>query len=283
MKNQNGFTPLEKPKFNTKSLTTLKEKRYIKKNIPLNSLTGFTLVELLTVVAIIALLFGIIFAHMGGAREKAGTAKALHFSHSIQNALGDYAVGVWRFDDQGSNPTKDESGYGNDGILNGANYVSDTPSDDGWALDFNNDYVDCGNKSSLSLTKDITIEAWVKPNASGGTVVYKNFSYKISVAGDGTVQGDVGNGTGWSGTGGVTSNKKLISGNWHHLILTYSEHKQKMMLHIDGDRDSDTNWSGPLGSSNFNVGIGAADTGTWGGYFDGIIDEVRIYNKPLIY
>jgi|GEM_PF-2512163 len=58
------------------------------------------------------------------------------------------------------NTVYDSSGYGNNGTIHGATW---TTGKFGSALSFDgeNDYVDCGNDSSLDITDAITIEAWV--------------------------------------------------------------------------------------------------------------------------
>lgn len=55
MKNNNGFTPLEKPGSSPKSITMLKKLYFLKTVNSPNSLTGFTLIEVLTAIVLISI------------------------------------------------------------------------------------------------------------------------------------------------------------------------------------------------------------------------------------
>lgn len=135
---------------------------------------GFTLIELLVVIAVIGLISSIVLVQIKTPREKAQIAKSLQFSNTIQNALGSEGVGTWSFDDQ-TNPTKDSSGYGNNGTIYGASFTDETPHKvvgtgaGRYALQFDgvDDYVDCGAPSSLDIPGDKTLELWVKFNSLG--------------------------------------------------------------------------------------------------------------------
>ncbi|MGI6637421.1 MAG: prepilin-type N-terminal cleavage/methylation domain-containing protein, partial [Minisyncoccales bacterium] len=61
--------------------------------------SAFTLVELLVVVAVLALLASIVFSNLTGAREQAKISNALSFQSNMHNLLGADLVGWWNFDD----------------------------------------------------------------------------------------------------------------------------------------------------------------------------------------
>ena len=94
---------------------------------------GFTLIELLVVIAVIGLLSSIVLISLGSARKKARIAAGLQFSANVHHGLGAYAVGMWEFNGDGT----DSSGLGNNAIITGANFVADTPTGNGSALEFN--------------------------------------------------------------------------------------------------------------------------------------------------
>ena len=82
-------------------------------------------------------------------------------SSEIAQASSD-AVLIQHFDEGSGTIAKDESGYGNDGIIHGATW---TTGISGKALSFDgiDDYIDCGNDASLDIADEITIEAWMYP------------------------------------------------------------------------------------------------------------------------
>ena len=101
---------------------------------------------------------------MGEAREKARIAKARHFSHQLQYALGAYAIGVWRLEGGTAN---DESGYNqNLTIINSAQI--DSLSGLGDALYFNGSdaYLEYGDNEVLN-PEYITFELWAKSDIPG--------------------------------------------------------------------------------------------------------------------
>lgn len=120
---------------------------------------GFTLIELLVVIAVIGMLSSIVLVNLSGTRERARISKGLSFSHSVNNALGAYAVGIWSFDKiNPDNTITDASNYNNHCIINGS------VEDEGImrkALNFDgvDDYLNCENQSYLSVSDALTIEA----------------------------------------------------------------------------------------------------------------------------
>ncbi|GAI47506.1 unnamed protein product, partial [marine sediment metagenome] len=143
-----------------------------------NKGTGFTLIEVLVVVAIIGLLASIILVSLKEARERAKIAKSFNFAAQVHHALGAYAVGIWDFNENVDNTCRpeepyndicDSSGNNNHGDRNHPTWVDDTPDKNAYALSFNEsgnggigDEVYVSNVS-VNPSTEITAMAWIKP------------------------------------------------------------------------------------------------------------------------
>lgn len=257
---------------------------------------SFTLVELLVVIAIIGLLASVVLVSMAGVREKARIAKGLEFSQSLQHAFGAYAVGWWSFETiESGNKVIDGSDENNHGTVSGATLVSGLDRL-GKALQFDgiDDYVTVPDSPSLNITTAITIEAWVKPikklGCAGGytPILGKNGEQWVAdgvyalTANDcadnfiaytryGTVATNPGNEIYSVTTGGATENV------WQHVAMT--KDSSQLKIYLNGVLKQSI--SAPLSilTRNSPAIIGNRDGG--GRALNGLIDEVRIYNRAL--
>jgi large repetitive protein len=254
---------------------------------------AFTLVEILVVIAVTGLLSSIIFAVIQGADDQGRIGKNLYFSQHLQNSLGSYAVGMWRFDEGSGTTVNDTSGWGNNGtIIGGASFTDDTPhkavgSGEGkYALSFgSNKYVDAGSGSSLRMGDNFTWEAWVKANTLGANrAVMGYFTGGSSCGGYGGVNLDIySDNTIWiryGDTSGVAHEihvgSYLKTNTWYHIVLVFSSSGGK--IYVNGSPIDRTftaacpsSWAPFQIGKNFNNGY----------YWDGVIDEVFVYDTVL--
>ncbi|TFH47453.1 MAG: hypothetical protein E4G94_00010, partial [ANME-2 cluster archaeon] len=193
---------------------------------------------------------------------------------SEQNTTG--LVAEYHFD----NNTIDSSGNGNNGTNNGATFVDGIS---GKALSFDgvNDYINCGNDGSLDLTDEITYEALIKRSGGFDTIqviITKN-SLFANQYGAPTWYFDTSNRVAFviqqKATMG-TSNTAILDTNWHHIAIT-KDSSGNWKWYIDGNLDRSEIYSTTIESNSENLYIGAGDI--W--FFNGLIDEVRIYNRSL--
>jgi hypothetical protein len=148
----------------------------------------------------------------------------------------------------------------------------------GNALDFDStdDFVDCGNDASFDITGAITIEAWVKKTSSSTKgIVSKRInpieSYDLATDNGNKplmqiwIDGDY---------EVATSGIALVVDTWHHVAGTYDGSNVK--IYVDGVLEGTTPASGNIDTSDVPVRIGWVWQAGWN--WDGLIDEVRIWN-----
>jgi hypothetical protein len=189
-------------------------------------------------------------------------------------------VGWWRFDEGTGNVAKDSSGNGNDGTISGASWVDGKY---GKALSFDgaSDYVQVSSITSLQITGALTLSAWVKLDSLTGSsaIVAKGwlgeYWWRIEVGG----QMLFGHGDNWGNIEEIYSGAAgIVSGEYFHLAVVRNPVTMKLYFYVNGVQLSSPDYTTLTGTSNQPVLIGK-DSG--GAYLDGIIDEVRIYNRAL--
>lgn len=181
----------------------------------------------------------------------------------------------------------DESGAGNDGQVFGAQWVPAGKFGGAYHFSVTNfdDRIVIPNGDSLNPDY-ITVAAWIKASPAHlglwERILDKDFDhgYAFSLAGDGNLTGKLALETGQRFIG---SDRAPDDNQWHHVAAAYDG--QNMRCYIDGAETSRrTRRPGPMSKSGWDLCIGnsVVDYG-WGELmaFDGLIDEVRIYNRAL--
>jgi len=190
-------------------------------------------------------------------------------------------VAAYGFEDASGTTVVDGSGKGNNGTINGA--VSISTGHSGKALKFNgsSNWVSVNDSASLDLTTGMTLEAWVYPlsqSNGGNTVILKEASgaevYALYSEEDANLPVSYINNGSYRD---VTGPNRLPANTWTHLVATYDGSYQR--LYVNGVQVAQKAQSGQIQQSSGVLRIGG--NSVWGEYFDGYIDEVRIYNRAL--
>jgi len=197
----------------------------------------------------------------------------------------DGVVGSWHFDEGSGLTAYDTSGNDNDGTLvNGPTWVD---GKFGTALDFDREernYVNMGDILDYITEGSFTLESWIKADTSqyiDAFIISKSengnaFSLSLYSYHYGRVR-YVRSGTSW----GVTGNKDVVDGQWHHLIYLADRDRNALSLYVDGMLDKErTDWTAGSIDVDEPLTIGIKNTGESYPY-NGVIDEVRIYNRAL--
>jgi len=173
--------------------------------------------------------------------------------------------------------------YGtNDGTLTGAAVVSDATRGNVLSLDGTDDYMSLPSANMAAGRSELTLVMWVKPDewVSGNTIwdEYSGSYWQFSVTESTWYTRD--SSTGTTGTrNNDLSMPTISSGSWHHLAFVYSVSGSKKELYYDGALHTSSSTSvDALTSDRDAVRMGYPCDGT---YYDGMIDDVRLYNRAL--
>ena len=179
----------------------------------------------------------------------------------------------------------DISSYKNNGTLvNGPVWTSSGRF--GSALDFDgsNDYVEAADSDSLDFgtDTDFTIESWVKADSGNNNHIVGKGDWGIDKGYytrlfNGKLNARINDGT--NSTIG-SGNTNLVDDLWHHVTVVF-DRDDKMRFYVDGALDGESATISSVGDINndFTLRIASYPWGGW--YFNGTIDEVRIYNRSL--
>ena len=188
-------------------------------------------------------------------------------------------IGLWHFNEESGSILYDGTRNHNNGNIQG---VTRTHGKFNGALDFNgsSNYINCGKNKSFSAANAITIEAWVYSRNNtdySGIVDYRfvfadNKGARLMYWHAEKTKLFLGNGTAKCE---VVSNDTPPINEWIYIVGTWDGTTIK--LYINGVKQTDeTAFTGPI-LIDLDLAVLIGKQG--GFYFDGVIDEVAIYNR----
>ncbi|MCZ6506569.1 MAG: FG-GAP-like repeat-containing protein, partial [Acidobacteria bacterium] len=198
-------------------------------------------------------------------------------------------VAHWPLDEGIGTSTIDASGNGHTGVLvNGPEWTS------GPALDFDgaDDYVDVGTFDVPGSA--LTLAAWILPQdlancsandcrilaKSTGTAESAHYFMLSTIDSGGPTRLRFRLKTGGVTSTLIASSGDLVEGQWAHAAAVYDG--AEMILYLDGSPVGSTGKSGALSlDDTVPVWIGGSPGGASEKPWDGILDDVRIYDRAL--
>ncbi|MHC4075402.1 MAG: LamG-like jellyroll fold domain-containing protein [Planctomycetota bacterium] len=215
------------------------------------------------------------------------TAKGDVWTFTTWPELDPNLISWWKFDEGQGNIAYDSTGT-NDGTIYGAQWTSGQIGN--WAIDFDgvNDYIDTTSADlNLAGTDTITVSAWIFAEGQGA---------------EGIIIGDYNknNTHGWivdfcadrrfraTNIDFTKSRKRRSSplelNTWHHVVAVIYPDNRYPEIYVDGLPDNNPFTSGSTPTQLYrgsgNVIIGRQSTPAER-YFNGAIDDVRIYDRAL--
>ena len=192
-------------------------------------------------------------------------------------------VAAYNFNAGSGTTLANAAGAGNVGTISGATWSNQGRfGTNALSFDGVNDWVTVPDSASLDLTTGMTMEAWIRPNdiSRFTTVIIKesssNLAYTLYASDGADRPPAVWISTGPDFTAPGPANAALNT--WVHLAATYDG--STLSLYINGELAStDTSDGNPIVVTTGALRIGG--NSIWGEYFQGLIDEVRIYNRAL--
>ena len=188
---------------------------------------------------------------------------------SKDNAL----VSYWRFE----NNLNDEAGVNSGGYGD----VPYSKGKYGKALDFTgtNNWVTIPDSDSLDTPTEYTQSFWFKTTTTSNQVIIEKGQARYMVFSDDNACG----GKFMAGAISVDGNRvsapmELNDNVWHMMTITYKE-LTNLSMYVDGSLVDSIVPNETVSSNNYNYTIGARYTGV--APFNGLVDELKIYNRSL--
>lgn len=214
-------------------------------------------------------------------------------------------AGHWTLNETSGSSIADASGNGNTGTWNdgtGNDVTEETiAGQDGTAIDFDGagDRVSIGSNASIEnvFNGGGALSMWIYPEGWGGCSYGRILEKAAGITGSGGWSIIVNNGGGVNPKENIafykghsttysrwtTPFQSITLNAWNHIAVSYSDDdlNNNPTIYINGTAQSLTQNNPPVGTPDSDVGT-TMRIGYGGGCgFDGIIDDVRVYNGPL--
>ena len=215
------------------------------------------------------------------ARDRAGNTRTATTVNVTVNNTGPVGlVAAYGFDEPSGTTVADASGTGNTGTISGATRSTTAKFVRSLSFDGNNDWVTVPDANSLDLTTGMTLEAWVRPTAGSlwRTAIIKettgNLAYALYSA---SQVGSALRPASWIASQGINGTTAIALNTWTHLATTFDGATWR--LYVNGAQVATRALATPIPVSSGALRFGG--NSIWGEWFQGQLDEIRVYNRGL--
>jgi hypothetical protein len=185
----------------------------------------------------------------------------------------------------------DESGNGNNGTVSGATLTTGRKGDANGAYSFDgsNDFISVADDPTLDLSSALSISVWIYPE--GGLVDGDSIVEKRETDGWGRyavwTRVTVAPGVQFGGNDGIgpQTDPRVISSatigldDWYHIVGTFDG--SKLRIYVDGVPAGEADQTESFTQSDQPLYIGADPLPPDNKFFQGRIDDLRLYNRAL--
>jgi hypothetical protein len=201
--------------------------------------------------------------------------------HKLDKETTSNVVSHFVMNDDAADTIVDDSEGVNDGTLMGGNNTQDISVtgkiNKALQLDGTLDYVNCGNDTSLQISKG-TMSAWIKTADAGSGykgIVVKQYAWGMFL------NSNVFGFYNWSAASFTSTGVNLADNNWHLVTVTFDHGVfNGTKAYIDGVYQTQGQISVVNQTKDLVIGAGEPGGGS-GQNFAGAIDDVRIYDKII--
>ncbi len=227
---------------------------------------------------------GASYTYYARCQDTAGNANgndfAIAFSVAAPTIPPGALVAAYGFNEGTGATLNDRSGRGHSGTIAGATWSASGRYGGALSFDGVNDWVTVNDTAALDLTTGLTIEAWVNPSAvsSWRGVVTKERPGGLAYALYGT--NGAARPAGFVDIGGeveIGATAALTADVWTHVAITYDG--ATLRIFVNGTQVATRAQTGAIVTSTGPLRIGG--NGVWGEFFQGRIDELRVYSRAL--
>lgn len=196
-------------------------------------------------------------------------------------------VAWWKLDEKDGRTAADSSGNGRHATVQGDPTWQPTGGKIGGAIALggDGDFLDVADESSFDFMGGVTVAAWINVNQfdrpwqaivtkgdNAWRIQRNNEANTLEFACTGL---DIPGGNDY---GSLFGTRAIAPGQWHHIAGVYDG--ARMSLYIDGVLDASQEATGIVNTNDVRVQIGA-NTDMQDRFWNGMIDEVRLYNYGL--